>query len=307
MIQSLPLKAEGPFAPFRAPFMRHLKQANRAPATIKNYLGDLEAFVRWFTRLKGVDFHPAAIQSEDLESYRQFLAAEQRLKPASINRKLAALQTFLGWAKQIGLVPQQSLLQSPEKLQQPARQLQSLTPAQQTALLHAVEQSCNRRDLAVVKLLLTMGLQVQELCSLCWEHVQVVDGKAFLELQRRKGKLWSQLQIPQDIYALLLSLKQETKLRYLQPFFQGQRGSLTARGVQLCLKKYGKAIDVPTLSPQMLRHTCAFNFARSGLGAESLAVLMGFSSLEATNVYYTTELRQALVNQALSKAYESAP
>ena len=53
-------------------FVAFLEQAERSPLTIKNYLGDLRAFVAWFEETNGDPFDPTKITPTDLREYNGF-------------------------------------------------------------------------------------------------------------------------------------------------------------------------------------------------------------------------------------------
>jgi site-specific recombinase XerD len=48
---------------------------------------------------------PAKVTSTDLRQFKRWLVEQQRLKPSSVNRKLAILKSFLTWATAAGLTP----------------------------------------------------------------------------------------------------------------------------------------------------------------------------------------------------------
>jgi site-specific recombinase XerD len=86
-------------------FAHHLTRTERSPLTIKNYRCDLVAFARWFRDTTGDELTPALITPTDLRDYKRFLVDHRQLKPSSVNRQLATLQSFLTWAAAAGLLP----------------------------------------------------------------------------------------------------------------------------------------------------------------------------------------------------------
>ena len=74
-----------------AAYGRHLKQEERASATVEKYLRDIQAFACW---LDG-----EAVTKEAVTDWKEHLLAERRA-PSTINTALAALNglfRFLGW------------------------------------------------------------------------------------------------------------------------------------------------------------------------------------------------------------------
>ena len=78
-------------------FARYLRQSERSPLTIKNYLSDIDGFGKWFLKANGDTLTPERVTPIDLREYKRFLVEERRLKPQSTNRKLIALSCFLKW------------------------------------------------------------------------------------------------------------------------------------------------------------------------------------------------------------------
>ncbi len=86
-------------------FAGFLAQAERSPLTIKNYRGDLAAFAAWFEDVNGEPMEPAKVTPTDLRQFKRWLVEQRKLKPSSVNRKLATLKSFLTWAAAAGIAP----------------------------------------------------------------------------------------------------------------------------------------------------------------------------------------------------------
>ncbi len=80
-----------------------LAQSEHSPLTIKNYRSDLDAFAAWFEGANGEPMEPAKITPTDLRQFKHWLVEQRRLKPNTVNRKLATLKSFLTWATRAGL------------------------------------------------------------------------------------------------------------------------------------------------------------------------------------------------------------
>ena len=85
-------------------FLDYLLEQDRAERTIDGYQRDLAHFATWFEQTTGRTPDPVRVTPLDIREYRQYLRTIKRLKPASVNRKLAALKTYFGWARDAGLV-----------------------------------------------------------------------------------------------------------------------------------------------------------------------------------------------------------
>jgi site-specific recombinase XerD len=73
-------------------FRQHLQGRDLSTHSIRAYLSDLRRFAAWFTEHTGVPFALEAATEYDVRDWRDHLAAT--MKPATVNRKLAALSAL---------------------------------------------------------------------------------------------------------------------------------------------------------------------------------------------------------------------
>jgi site-specific recombinase XerD len=76
-------------------FARFLAQSEHSPPTIKNYRSDFDAFTAWFRGANGEPMEPAKVTPTDLRQFKRWLVERRRLKPNTVNRELATLNSFL--------------------------------------------------------------------------------------------------------------------------------------------------------------------------------------------------------------------
>lgn len=271
-------------APWLAGFLAFLEQSERSPATIRNYRSDLLALAAWYEAATGEPFDPATLTPTDLRHYKRALVEQQGLKPASINRKLATLRSFLHWASESGKAPAPIALKVPKFEPEERRGPRWLDRRQQNALLRSVERGGSPRDVAIATLLLNTGLRVQELCSLTWKDVSVSARTGMLTVRRGKGNKRREVPLNKDAREALRLAGYEHSAGADTPIFQGQRGPITPRGVQIFLARYGASAGL-SLSPHMLRHSFCKNLVDAGVGLEKVAALAGHDSLDTTRRY----------------------
>ncbi len=83
-------------------FEEYLVQQERAALTVRGYLADLAQFALWFEGTNGERFSLPAVTPTDVREYRQHLSTIQRRKPATVNRRLAAIAALMNWANAPG-------------------------------------------------------------------------------------------------------------------------------------------------------------------------------------------------------------
>lgn len=185
-------------------FTLFLKQAECRKATIKNYTSDLLAFGRWFLDTNNEPCLVNKITSIDLREYKQWLLHQKKLKPNSINRKLATLRSYLDWAEQVQLIKYR--LPMPKFLSKPKLCPRWLDKQKQNQLLRTVEQYGNSHDIAIIKLLLNTGLRVQELCNLQWKDISISERKGVLIVNTGKGNKQREVPLNKEARNALISL-----------------------------------------------------------------------------------------------------
>ena len=81
------------------PFLASLVAEDLSPKTVDGYRQDLLAFHRWYREARGIDLRWEKLGSNDLINYRQHLISVERLRPATVNRRLQALHRFCRGAR----------------------------------------------------------------------------------------------------------------------------------------------------------------------------------------------------------------
>lgn len=291
-----PGAAEGDWKDYWERFAAHLQQLERSPLTVKNYLSDLKSFGKWL-KMSGYE-RPGLtrVTSEELKQYQAFLLTQQKLKPNSVNRRLGALKNFYTWLRQTEALASEQLLQTPATVKSgSAERAAPLSREEQLRLLTAVTQSQNYRDRAIITMLLSTGIRVGELCQLRWTDVDLWVHQGQMVVPTPKSKQARRLVLPQDVCDALLDLGYHSQTDVQARIFIGQRGGMTARGVQDVVKKYAIRAGLRNLTPDVLRHTHAIKLVEQGFRPREIAVLMG-ASAEMVLDYYERALpvREAL-------------
>src|SRR5215217_6865511 len=79
-------------------FLQDLEHQEVSPKTRASYRLDLLHFAGWFGQTVGEWFSPEAVTPTDVREYRGYLLNVEKRQPATVNRRLAALKRFFGWA-----------------------------------------------------------------------------------------------------------------------------------------------------------------------------------------------------------------
>src|SRR5215211_6498934 len=80
-------------------FLTDLARQPRSAKTWQAYRSDLTLFATWLTQTTGDAFAAETLTRIDVRDYKQHLLAVEGRAAATVNRRLAALRAFCGWAK----------------------------------------------------------------------------------------------------------------------------------------------------------------------------------------------------------------
>jgi integrase/recombinase XerC len=80
-------------------FADELRRQEKSLSSIESYRYDLVLFARWLDGTTGDAFEAERVTPTDLREYRNYLLTVEHHSPATINRRLASLRTFVHWAR----------------------------------------------------------------------------------------------------------------------------------------------------------------------------------------------------------------
>ncbi len=257
-------------------FARHLRAANKAPATIKGYQ-DAVALLDAFLEDRGMPRAVAAIHREHVEAFVEDQLA--RLKPASAANRYRSLQQFFRW-----LVDEGEVRESPMARMKPPTIPETppevLRPEALKKLLDATagQDFDKRRDRAIILLLIDTGIRRAELAGLRiedidWDHeVAIVTGKGRRPRTVAFGRKVAQAL---DRYARVRSRHPDAREPWL---WLGRKGRLTDSGIALMLRRRAIQAGIPPLHLHLFRHTFAHQWLAEGGSEGDLMRLAGWRS-----------------------------
>lgn len=331
------LVGPGPITDEANGFLEHLAARGFSPGTVRGYAFDLLNFSRFLVD-QGLGW--AEVVPADLFAYIDWqtkpkpstgsvvvrLADRRGVAPATVNRRIAALRGFFGWAVVIGLrednpVPSarratglrasgRGLLGhvTPRRprsgghlVREPRRLPEALEAAEVAAFVTDLE---THRDRAMALAMLLGGLRSAEIRSL-----RLADVDMGLRQVRVMGKGRRERVVPVDraFFAELAAyLRVERPAGLSTPeCFVVLRGPtagqpLTEAGLRRIFRTHRARSGATRVRPHRLRHTYGTELAAGGIDLLVLRQLMGHASPETTAAYVH------LSPQALAQAYAAA-
>lgn len=266
----------------------YLTAAQKSPNTVSSFVSDTTKFLEWFSITYGKPFD-GQILEQDAREYRSYLLNILKRKPATINRKIAALKSFNQFLVEQGLskdVPIAGLL-----LADPYdREIKTLERTALNKLKRAIYAAGSKRDIAIFELLYNCGLRVSELVSLTVPDIILTSRNGshnFSHIVIRQGKGSKYRECPLNAQArtaieAYLQIRSATTDRV----FVGQRGPLGREAVDKILKKYCIDAGIDRISSHAIRHTFCTRLIQEGVPLPTVSRLAGHSSVETTTRFY---------------------
>ncbi|WP_372808364.1 tyrosine recombinase [Pontiella sp.] len=298
-------------------FVQYLEgEKNASEHTVSNYLIDIRQYceVVWGEEARP----PYKWADADRFAARKFLVFFQKLEmaPTTTGRKLSALRSFYKFLLREEYVEQNpfSGLSLPKKgnylpqilstaevvrlLDAPAnfdhQQLPSSNPKIKLWREYMVA-----RDAAILEMLYSTGMRINELVTLPEERIDLLSGVARVRGKGKKERLCplgspaeralrKNLELRENVWLL------EGKRDVRSPVFLNKGGGpISARSIERMMKKYVLFCHLNAeLTPHSLRHSFATHLLDAGADLRSVQELLGHASLSTTQIYTHVDTRR---------------
>jgi integrase/recombinase XerD len=291
---------------------RMLTQRRASPNTVASYRDTFRLLLGFAQRRTGKT--PSTLALEDLDAvligaFLEHLEDERHNSVRTRNTRLAAVHSLFVYAalrhpEHAALI--QRVLAIPAK--RTDRQIVSfLTHDEVDALLAAPDRStwAGRRDHALLLVAVQTGLRVTELTTLTCADVELGTG-AHLRCHG-KGRKERITPLTTQACGVLRVWLAERRGEPDDPLFPSRRrGPLSRDAVALLVAKHAAAagqrcpaLAAKTVSPHVLRHTCAMSLLAVGVDISVIALWLGHEGIQTTQIYLHADL--ALKERALAR------
>lgn len=257
-------------------FGRHLRAEGRSERTVTIYGQAVRFYADW---LQAQGRKPT-VDELNRAAIREWLAQlTDRNALSTVRTRYKGLHRFCGW-----LVDEGELTAHPMTGLEPPAPPPTPVPVLTDDELAALLKTCagktfrDRRDEALIRVLLDCGVRVSEACGLTVDGVDLDQGMA---LVRGKGsKVRPVYMSARTIRALDRYLRARATQRWahLDALFLTQRGALSPDGARDRVRLRGQQAGIDDLHPHRFRHTFAHDFLMNGGQERDLKRLAGWSS-----------------------------
>ena len=278
-----------------ADFLRHLRERNASPHTIKAYSGDLANFAA-YAGSRGW-------KSIDHIAIRGFLSQlyEKGLGKTSVARSLAAVRSLYRWLAREGVVEQNpaKLVATPKLAKKLPRvpTIEEMNSVLDGPMPEAV--AFPERDRLMLELLYGCGIRNSELTGINIDDIRL---SAEAILIRGKGKKERYVPFGDSVKSALaayLPPRQEllaAKRKNTAALLINHRGGrLTTRSVGRIIKKIAVAKGLsPDVHPHTLRHAFGTHMLEEGADLRAIQELLGHERLATTQRYTQLSMKHVL-------------
>lgn len=299
-----------PLAPLVTTYFRQRLAIEKGVSknTISSYSQAFKFLCRFASGRLGRSPSELALEDLDASLIRDFLAhleSGQQNTARTRNLRLTAIRSFMRFVEYE--VP--SALDQVRKVfaisgkRTEQRLVNHLNREEMQAVLDAPD-PCTRtglRDQAMLYIGFSAGLRVSELVGLRLDDLEF-DGPHPTMLVKGKGR--KQRRIPlwkEALRALRAWLAIRGKAPCAEVFINTRGEPMTSSGFTYIVKKHARAagdqcptLTVKSISPHVLRHTCAMNTLQATRDIRKVALSLGHTSLKSTDVYLRADPTEKL-------------
>ena len=254
----------------------HLRAQNRSPSTIVVYIGAAVQLGEYL-HAKGMPHLPAHIRREHVEAFIVDLLA--RRTPATANNRYRALQQYFKW-----LIDDGEIRESPMAHMKPPKVPEQAPEMPTIAALQALLASCKgasfeeRRDTAVIRLLIDTGMRRAEMASMTMAGTDLRAQEVTIT-----GKFNRARRIPFGRKTAAALDRYERARRQhnradLPNYWLGARGAMTPSGVYQIVRDRAKQAGLEPMFTHLFRHGFADAWLEAGGNETDLMRHMGWRS-----------------------------
>jgi integrase/recombinase XerC len=277
-------------------YLKHLSlEKNYSIHTVSGYAWDIRQYLAFMGNKTDAG-------ELEIRGFLEFLG-KKKYSRNSIVRKVIAVRNFYKFLIKSGMIKKNPLayILTPKE----EKKLPNVLTEKETGALMSAAQGgdfASLRDRAILELLYSTGIRVNELVNLDIKDIDMVN-----EEIKVLGKGGKERIAPAGEVALNILHCYIKELEKMQPsgvlfINQKRRSRLTTRAIELMIKKYARRAGIiKKVTPHTLRHSFATHLLDRGADLRSVQELLGHANLSTTQIY--THLSIGKLKKEYDKAH----
>lgn len=273
---------------------RSLRAANRSPATVDSYIKTLNRLAAWVLP-RGVDA-PEDMDRQTLEEYfgwalNRITVKGTQARPAAVAKDYRHLRVFFKWLVRIDDRPEsESIMVGMTPVQVPKTPVDIFTDDELRALVKACSgrEFTDRRDMAMMRLLLDTGVRRAELTGLMVSDLDM-DGQKITVIGKgdrlRVVSFGIKAMEALDIYLRARRKHKDRARPELWLAGHPHRGALGYEGINQMLQRRARIAGVNNVFAHRFRHTAASAYLEAGGNEGDMMQNFGWQSREMVDRY----------------------
>ncbi len=237
------------------------------------------------------------IGSKHLIMYITHLKDKQKLKEASLRRKIISFKLFFNYLYVKKIIKSNYMKEINFKFKKEHRLPKTLNVNNVKNLLdYVTNYSKNElsafkkryaiRDIAIIDILISTGMRIGELSSIKVFDIDLEEKTILIHGKGKKERLlyFSSNATIKHIKEWL-NIRNNGSLKTENLFVNRYGDYLSIHSIEAIYEKYRKLSDIPRSTPHYLRHTFATNLLNNGADIRAVQELLGHSNISTTEIY----------------------
>jgi site-specific recombinase XerD len=274
------------------------QRVNRTAKTISTYHDTFLDFARYLERER-ISLHLDAIQREHIERYlAELIGPERQLAASTAYTRHANLRAWFRWLIEEGEIEASPMarVKAPKVEEKPPTIISDVTLGKLFATCIGTDFT-NRRDMAILRVLLSTGVRRGELCSIRRDQIDL-DAKVV----QVSGKTGTRLEplTPKTIEALSRYRRSREMHEHaeLAAWWLSPRGAFSADGAYQMVRRRCRQAGVPDLRPHLFRHTWAHKYRMRGGQEGNLMEMGGWRTRKMLDRYGRSAAHERAMDEA---------
>lgn len=271
-------------------FARWLEYKNLSKNTIKSYMNDIYQSLKFFSKIEAISLQN--LIDLDINEYRALLASISEKSPKTQERLIATWKKWSAYKAKDGIETKFKQLTYPKQKQKTFANIELESIEKFLSL--ELKTWKDYRNKALITLLYSCGLRINEALNLKWDDIKSGQNNAKYVKILGKGSKYRYAPILEIAMTELEIYKKQIEKENPEFYWEQIENHIFASNnlkkqhacsVARDFRTISARHNLPNLNPHKFRHACATHLLKSGCDLRTIQTLLGHANLETTKIY----------------------